>query len=129
MRRIILVIAVFLNLGCSIPEKKITEILVKKVSLNIDTAMSVDCDSFDMRFKKIREVYVIKNKIILKKTYSIIKDLKYTDEIRNIDTRKKIVISYSDNTKDVLCIDQFGMMVNGKSVLTNRKILEFVHKL
>lgn len=129
MKIILFVIAIFLNLGCSTLEKKITEISVKKVSLNIDTVMSVDCNSFDMRFKKIMKVYVIKNKIVLKNTYLIIKDLKYSDEIRNIDTRKKIIISYSDNTNDTICASLSGISLNGKLMDVDKKVLNFIHKL
>lgn len=129
MKIFIFLLAIFLNTGCDNTEKKITEILVKKVDLNIDTAISVDCANFDIYFKKIIKVSQIRNEIVFKKMQLIIKELKFTDEIKNIDTRQKVIIFYSDNSKDVLCIDRFGMTINGKSILIDKDAMNFILKL
>ena len=129
MKTFIFLLAIFLNTRCDNTGKKITEILVKKVDLNIDTAISVDCANFDIYFKNIIKVSQIRNEIVFKKIQLIFKGLKFTDEIKNIDTRQKVIILYSDNSKDVICINRFGMTINGKSIQINKEAMNFILKL
>ncbi|WP_409416554.1 hypothetical protein [Flavobacterium sp. PS2] len=129
MKKIIFIIAIFLNLGCNINEKKITEILIKKVNLNIDTAVRVNCAEFDSSFKGLVKAYKIRDQKKIKKLDSIMNSMHKSGKIENIDTRKKIIILYSDNSKETLCVDRFGVMLNGNSMKIDNQSLQFIQNL
>ncbi|MEN2403178.1 hypothetical protein GKZ90_0025590 [Flavobacterium sp. MC2016-06] len=131
MKKIIVLFAVFLNLGCGIPEKKITEIRVKKVDLEITTITRVNCEIFDLTFQDYKELktYVLKEKNIMDKVKNIIDSIRPSQKKYDIDVREKVIIFYSDNTKDTLCVSLTGLTLNGNLMQLNRKSLEFINKL
>nr|WP_315247347.1 hypothetical protein [uncultured Flavobacterium sp.] len=129
MKKVIFIIAIFLNLGCNISEKKITQIWIKKVNLDIDTAVRINCAEFDSSFKGLVKVYKIKDQKKIKKLDSIMNTMCKSDKIENLDTRKKIIILYSDNSKETLCVDRFGVMLNGNSMKIDNQSLQFIQNL
>lgn len=131
MKKYIFLIAIFLNLGCSIPEKKITKILVKRVNLETTTITRIDCEMFDHTFENDKEFknYVIKEKTVLDKVKSILDTIKFSNKRYDIDVREKIIIFYSDSTKDTLCTSLTGLKLNGNLMQMDNKSLDFIHKL
>lgn len=128
---IFLLIAIILALGCSIEEKKITSKLVKGVDLETTTITRIDCDRFDLTFENDKEFKkkLIKEKKVLDKVKNIMHTLKLSNKTYNIDVRKKIIIFYSDDTKDTLCTSLTGITLNGNLMQIDSKDLNFIHKL
>lgn len=131
MKTFFLLIAIILTLGCSIEEKKITNILVKSVDLETTTITRIDCDMFDLTFENDKEFKkkLIKEKKVLDKVKNIMATLKLSNKTYNIDVREKIIIFYSDHTKDTLCASLTGITLNGNLMQIDSKDLNFIHKL
>lgn len=55
--------------------------------------------------------------------------LKLSNKTYNIDVREKIIIFYSDRTKDTLCTSLTGITLNGNLMQIDSKDLNFIHKL
>ena len=131
MKIIFLLIAIILALGCSIKEKKITNILVKNVDLETTTITRIDCDMFELTFENDKEfeIKLIKEKKVLDKVQNIINAMKLSNKTHKIDVREKIIIFYSDHTRDTLCTSLTGVTLNGNLMQINNKDLNFIHKL
>ncbi|HEU4789550.1 MAG TPA: hypothetical protein VFS71_07700 [Flavobacterium sp.] len=131
MKKNIFLIAIFFNLGCSIPEKKVTMIFVQRVDLEITTITRIDCDMFEHTFENDKEFknYVIKEKTVLDKVKNILDTIKLSNKGYDIDVREKIIIFYSDSTKDTLCTSLTGLKLNGNLMEIDNKSLDFIHKL
>ena len=103
--------------------------MIKKVDLDIDTAVRINCSDFDSAFKKSIKLYKISDQTILKKLEIVLKTLSKTNETENMDVRKKIIIFYSDDSKETLCLDRFGVMLDGNSMKIDNQSLQFMHNL
>ncbi|EKT3966586.1 hypothetical protein NTJ12_001653 [Flavobacterium psychrophilum] len=130
MNKTILLILIYILYSCETPkETNISEIIVYKVNLNIDTSIEVDCNDFQSTFSKKIKTYSIKDKIILNKLYFLLKKTKKSKENISLDVRKKIIILYKNKTSDTLCIDRFNIMINSQLIEINNDLLDFSHDL
>ncbi len=130
MKKILLFIVMILSFGCSAQEKRISKIEVKKVSFLTSTLISIKCDKFESSFEEeeIEKHSVIDNDK-LEKLSTLLFSLKIDEKGNSVDTREKIIIFYSDNSKTTLCIDYFGLILNGNIMRIDKKDLEFLHNL
>jgi len=131
MKKIVFFIMILFATGFCTPKKKITKILVNKVDMEISTLVRIDCNSFESTFRNDPDLktYTIKNKSVLYKMDSFLEKIKPADETNNVDTRKIIIIFYSDTTKDTICADLFRIKLNGNLMVTDRSTLDFILNL
>ena len=107
---------------------RITHIVVKKVDFDITSIISIGCDNFESAFDKQIDVVTINSKEELKQFQNFLTSIKSDSENYIPDVRAKLLIFYSDGSIDTLCLSDLGMTFNGKSLLVDQDIKQFVDK-
>lgn len=104
----------------------IDKVIIKKVDLDTDTFVRVDCDNFETSFKESIMTIEVTEKSKLKEFKKIIDLLKPNDSSAKVDTRIKVLIFQSNGSVDTLCVDRFNLLLNGvlmKESVTLRQFL------
>lgn len=126
----IVLVMFFLFLSCANRprEKDIERALLKKVNFDINSIVNIKCENFESTFKNKLELIEINDTSSLRKLELVLKSLKSDSIGRELDVRAKLILFYSDRTKDSLCMDRFRVTLNGKTFLMKQEFLNFIEE-
>ena len=132
MNKLLSIIIFFISYSCNQINKNETDIikiLVKKVDPNIDTSISIDCNTFQSVFKNEVHLEIINSKSVFFELDKFLKDSNESLEKSHVDTRKQIIIYYSNKNNDTLCVDKFNIILNSKLLKKQTSLKKFLDNL
>jgi hypothetical protein len=105
---------------------EIEKIEIYKVDFDRTSIVRVDCNDFQSFFKKLVKNSVVKSKkeLLILKNY--LNELEEDPDGYLPDVRAKIIIHYTNETKDTLCLSDLGIIFNGKSMIVHDDLKNFV---
>ena len=127
----LVVSSLLLILSCSFNNKAnkgktITELQVYTVDFDTETVIKISCENFNKYFQDEIKKTVIKDSEKLKEFDKIIKSLKNDPRKYFPDVRGKVLIKYSNNTIDTLCISRFGLELNGIAMIYDQRVVRII---
>ncbi|KDN55709.1 hypothetical protein [Flavobacterium seoulense] len=112
-------------------EKKVAKLKITKINYSIDFIKKVDCNSFDKNFPKAK-TYCINSKDKIDSIQQILNKIgvmKYDyNSVYEVDTRGKLVVFYSNNSSDTICISLAALRFDNR-IITDRKMIDYIIKL
>jgi hypothetical protein len=108
----------------------VTKIEVRKVDFAILTTIDVDCIEYEHLFNSEIQTCIVENKDSIQLFMDIICHLREDNFVYNFhkdpDVRAKLLIYHQNNEIDILCMDKFCIMMNGKLYIFDEKLREIV---
>jgi hypothetical protein len=97
------------------------------VDLGIETPFQISCSKFETFFLSNYKTLTIKDSNELKEFANYLKKYNELGYAKDIDVRLKIIITYANQKKTVLCMDKFyHLFLNNKSISIDQNIIDFI---
>jgi transposase-like protein len=102
----------------------INKVVIKSVSYDIESVVPIMCNEFEEEFQDRISTIEITNSLKLQEFSEAVSHVKFNSQkIQN--TRVKVIIFY-DKHIDTLCMSDFTMRLNGKSIESDPNIRKFI---
>jgi len=113
----------------NISTNNIKYIEIRKVDFEILTFFHIDCDFFDKTFGKDKYTISVSDKYEIERIVKLINALEMDKSNRNPDVRAKLLIHYTSNNTDTICMDSGTLMYNNNYYTVNKELINYINEL
>jgi hypothetical protein len=95
-------------------QRQLQQVQGSFVSFSIETYMGISCSAYERQFSDATP-FLIQDTAQLHAIIRRLSALQPDTSCSEVDVRAKAVLSYTDHTRDTLCMDQFSSVYRGRS--------------
>ena len=108
--------------------KELSRIEVHFVNKEISTFFSIDCNTFEVFFKRRYKTLIIDDAKEVKEVKNCLGKSKKLSVVADIDVRVKVYLYNNEKLSSIFCFDQFeNLILNNKECFENKCFVDFVN--